>query len=330
MSKWLRQRRIRTAAAGYAVVALFGIGFGVARAVGTSAGNAAIVGFLLAAPVVIALIGERITSVKGFGFEVSLINDAAVPIAGDKTKVAGNLSEMGMRPILSSSITTSNFNSSGVGSAPGNLSEQFRSLIEARSRLLRIDLRTDDYWWSTRLFLVAALAQDYTDVQAMVFVHDGADVFVGIDSPGAVRKSLAANFSRFQYEAAYTYARANALTATPDLEDLRMPESAVRAVAAVLGGWQDALHGLNQVEVSAMQIVSSVALRGWLRDTLDTRSVRDGPVTEGLLHRIISHESRYVALTDNSRLKRVIDRDELALQIISEQLELRMGPYRIA
>lgn len=50
--------RVRVAAAGYVAVAIFGMGAGVARGIGMSVGNAAVVGVVAAAPVIVALIGN--------------------------------------------------------------------------------------------------------------------------------------------------------------------------------------------------------------------------------------------------------------------------------
>jgi len=50
----------------------------------------------------------------------------------------------------------------------------------------------------------------------------------------------------------------------------------------------------------------------------------DGPLTERLLYKIISHDTRYVALADDSRLEKVIDPDQLALRIAADELEGRL------
>jgi len=42
---------------------------------------------------------------------------------------------------------------SGSGSP---LVGSFKSVIKERTRILQLDLRDDDYWWSTRLYLVAS------------------------------------------------------------------------------------------------------------------------------------------------------------------------------
>lgn len=46
------------------------------------------------------------------------------------------------------------------------------------------------YWWSTRLFLLAALADDYSNIKQLVFVeNDDERSYVGMATPAAVRKA---------------------------------------------------------------------------------------------------------------------------------------------
>jgi hypothetical protein len=290
--------RVCIAGAGYGVVAIFGIGAGVARAFGAPIGSALTVGILAAAPIVVGLIGERITGVKAFGVEVKL-TEVFPPLTGGFSEA-----------IMMEAVSTS-----AVGSEVGSLSQPFKQLIQNRSKLLRINLRDDNYWWSTRIFLVAALAQDYTDVESLVFVTgDDEQIFVGIASPRDVRKRLAKEFSSLEYEAAYQKAR------TPAATDPSDPDS---QVTEILERWQDTAFGeLHQGEKEIKQIVSSGNLRRWLRGDLDTHSVPDGPLTPPKQYRIISHDRRYVALTDYERLKRVVDRDEL---ITAAAIERRFG-----
>jgi hypothetical protein len=61
------------------------------------------------------------------------------------------------------------------------------------TRALLIDMGPGDQWWSTRLYLLAALIQTLTGVRQFVFTHaDGR--FAGMASPAAVRDGLGAAF----------------------------------------------------------------------------------------------------------------------------------------
>jgi hypothetical protein len=70
------------------------------------------------------------------------------------------------------------------------------------TRALVIDMGTGNTWWSTRLYLLAALLQSLTSVRQLVFAHPGGR-FAGMASPAAVREGLCAAFpeiARFDTE----------------------------------------------------------------------------------------------------------------------------------
>jgi hypothetical protein len=284
------------------------------------------VGVIAAAPLLIAFIGDRITTIKGFGVEVSL-SQVTVDVAGDNSAVAPDLSDAVMP------------SQEPEGSQAADLASPFTSLIEEQSKLLRINLRNGQYWWSTRIFLVAAIAQDFTNVKAIVFVQRGDEqLFVGITTPRAVRARLCAIFPI--YEVAYRIARS--ASAAEALNDADGKESAqiLHALQPVLGQvrqpthevvdilqrrWEDALAALNQPEYEIQQAVGSNEIQEWLRGDLDTKSFSDGPLTTLQQYRIISHDQRYAALTDDrGRLDSVVGRDELAVMLSTGYLEKKL------
>src|SRR5205807_9843131 len=50
----------------------------------------------------------------------------------------------------------------------------------------------DGYWWTTRLFLLAALAEDFSSIRRLLFSAGVDRRFVGFATPAAVRRALAA------------------------------------------------------------------------------------------------------------------------------------------
>jgi hypothetical protein len=285
---------------------IFAFGYGLAWLIGMPIAHAVIAGVVAAAPVIIAVIGERVTAIKAFGFELNL-TEVAAPMAGDHRAVATDLSDvMGQGQ---TNIDTSVVDSSS--SAPG-LSGPMEELVRKKSKLLQIDLRNDAYWWPTRLFLVAALAQDYTDVEALVFVRSrGEQLFVGIAAPRDVRRRLARTFSSGNYESAYRRARRGTASDTTDAAD---------AIAAIIDKWPAAIA--ESVNESAGDTVSSSALQRWMQDDLDIQSVPNGPLTPHQRFRIVSQPRRYIALTTGERLDQVVDRDEV---VTAAQMERRFG-----
>jgi hypothetical protein len=293
--------RMCVAAVGYAVIAIFAMGVGGAWAVGASRSISLTVGGIAVAPLVLAAVWDRISRIKAFGVEVTLA-EVSPPIAGDHTNVAAELSQSLGRGL-----------SGSEASGTDGLSGPFTELIQNGSKILRIDLRDDKYWWSTRLFLVAALADDFTDVEALVFVRAGDEqIFVGIATPRDVRKTLADNFPPANYEDPYRAAPA-AAAAHGD---------PCAAAIGIIDKWQDAVDQTLGAEAEIKHIVSSSNLRLWMRCRLDTRSVPAGQLTADKQYRIIAHDRRYVALTKGPRLEQVVDRDGL---VAAAHVSRRLG-----
>src|SRR5205823_4611902 len=155
---------------------IFGIALWLARgAGGRSWGAALAIAGVVAAPLALGLIYERLSALKTPWFEIALTT-ATVEVGG------------GLARALEEQQLT----------ASGN-----RALTEAISAVLspgaaavvRVNLRTGSYWWSTRLFLLAALADDFTRVERFAFVDGGAARhYVGLAEPRDVRTALEARF----------------------------------------------------------------------------------------------------------------------------------------
>jgi hypothetical protein len=289
-------------------MAIFAVGYGAAWLIGLPIAHAAVAGAVAAAPVIIAVIGERVTGIKAFGVELNLA-EVSASIAGDSSRVAADLSEvMGQGRIVTSVVESSVVDSSSAGTG---LSGPMQQLAGQGSKLLQIDLRNNKYWWPTRLFLVAALAQDYTQVEAVVFVREGTKrIYVGIATPRAVRTRLARAFPSCNYETAYRQARDSALHA----------RNAAAAIEAIIGSWPGAIQKFGAEPTT--RTVSSDDLQAWMQTELDTQSVPNGPLTPHQRYRIVSQPRRYIALTTDERLDQVVDRDEI---VTAAQMERRFG-----
>jgi hypothetical protein len=151
LRSWMRRRRARLLVAGYAALILFAMTAGVTRWLAGATPRAALIaGAAVVAPLVFAYFGDRITGVKALGVEVSLA-EVAVRVNVD----------------VSSAVMIIAHTS---GSEPSKLGSSFESVIRGRARMLQLDLQDDDYWWSTRLYLVASIAVDFTEVERLVHV----------------------------------------------------------------------------------------------------------------------------------------------------------------
>ena len=287
-------RRVRIAAGGYVVVFVFAIGAGLARLSGADAYVSLVVGLVLASPLIFALLGDRITGIKAFSFEVSLA-EVAVATEGNFSGALMDTAETGpsASPALLSTLT---------------------GVIKSRIRLMRVNLRNDDYWWSTRIFLLAALADDYTDVKGLVFVKSGdLRIFVGIARPLAVRAALATVFPN--YETVYRQIRSSVISVPP------LPPDRDREVSEILEyRWNQALQGEGNIR----QIVTSDSLRLWLKEELDTESLEYAPLNPLLRYRILNRPHRFTALTDRGSVVAIVDQEELARRAAVAELEQRL------
>ncbi|HEY3011678.1 MAG TPA: hypothetical protein VGJ36_02940 [Gemmatimonadales bacterium] len=121
--------------------------------------SAATIAALAAAPLALALLWDRLTGFKAFGFEVALA-PASTRI---ETEVVGAITE------------AQHF--SGNEAIVEKVTE---AIVRPEQELLELNLRDGNYWWSTRLFLLAALVEDYSRIQQLVFLERGGDqIFVG-------------------------------------------------------------------------------------------------------------------------------------------------------
>ena len=172
-------------------------------------------------------------------------------------------------------------------------------------RVLDIDLREEDYWWSTRLFLVAALTAEYTSVGCLAFVTEG-DRFFGLASPWATLIALSKAFPKV----------ANAYYSTP-----RHPDPNAASTDDVLIQAQEFSYALGQLEggEEANKInVSGELLERWLGTDLAKDSLEADSAGLELLYAYRSSNRRlpYVALVREEKLTSVVDRAALAISVV--------------
>ena len=171
-----RTRLFTIVGAGYLVLLVFGLGY---FATGwwddsLSTRTKITVGALLAAPLVIAFIWNRIKAVKGFGFEVVLAD------------VTINVSPV--NPKLEEAIATQQFYSG----QEAILDQISQAVQNPDQQLEEINLHSKPYWWSTRLYLHAALLMDYSNTSDLIFVEgDRERRYIGITSTRDLRDALA-------------------------------------------------------------------------------------------------------------------------------------------
>jgi hypothetical protein len=189
-----------------------------------------------------------------------------------------------------------------------------QTVADTKPRAVHLDLQAGHSWWHTRLYLVAALAEDYERVGALVFKatrHGQVECFLGTASPNATRRALADVTPSLQV--AYAAAHAAASSSLDDFDATGMIPSIF-------------LAELSPSEPQLKIEVTEILLRKWLGKELVEESVAfpadPTAVTEHDLLAILDRRERYVALTRDERLVQVVDRQELANTLAIRALKL--------
>jgi hypothetical protein len=187
-------------------------------------------------------------------------------------------------------------------------------------RVLDIDLqRGDYYWWSTRLFLVAALTAEYTSVDCLAFVTEG-DRFLGLASAWTTLNALSKAFP----EVAKAY-----------YSTLRQPDPNVDPTDEIVSRVQNfsiALGRLQGGEEANKFDVSPQLLQRWLgtelaQDSLEADSLQANSAGLELLYANRASDRRfpYVALVREGKLVRVVDRAALAINVVRGYIKVTRG-----
>jgi hypothetical protein len=281
---------LRVAAAAYTVVALFGLAYVVVSVAWgdlSSSATAAVAG-LIAVPLALGLLWPRLTGFAAFGIEVTL---AQVTVQPDTE--------------LAAAIT-----SRDLGSRDQELVKQMEAITAPEVELLEIDLRDGSYWWSTRLYLLAALAQDLSEVRALIFLADGLDRrFIGIAPPSTVRRALAAQTP--ELETTYLDVARGA-----PVEDARL------RVSQIVNSWTARSFGpqatvdegdfATRVSPEALHAAIEAIGRRLNTDSIDWPGYVKPPIVRALIR---DFDGEYVALLRAGSFDRVINRRALAAEI---------------
>jgi hypothetical protein len=287
------------AVGGYAVTGLFGLTYLIVRLIPRppNQNTALITAASVAAPLALGLVWARLSKVKMFGVEVSL-SQVTVHVDQQITLITPQQQ---------------------LWTGDEQIISKLRSaLLEPGIKLIELNLRCKPYWWSTRMFLVAALVDDFLEVDQFVLVEgDTESKFIGTIAPRSLRRSLAALFPYFEV----TYQTIQ--RAIPS--SLDRGEQITKTVQDwSVGTFTD--NGKNCTEIDAKQLVTKELLVSWLRGFMDTEYLRwdGGPASPLLQYQVVSQKSPYVPLIREGKLEKIVDRNDLALRIaraaLSQQL----------
>jgi hypothetical protein len=268
-------------AGAYAIVALFGVAYWIAGAAGANGAARVTAAGLAAVPVAVGLLWPRLAGFKAFGVEVTL-------------------SQVGARvdTTLAEAVRTAP-KDSGIS----EIERQIDRAIARDTEIVEVDLRDDDYWWNTRLFLLAALADDFSSIRRFLFSTGVDRRFVGFAPPAGVRRALGA--------------------ATPELEQVyaalvAAPSPQGDRVAAIVNQWKwrqfGAAPGLPEekfktiVDEHTLLLTLRAVEQPVTRESIDWAGIADAPLVRAL---VSDFDGAYVALLRHGTLDRVVDRTEL-------------------
>jgi hypothetical protein len=257
------------------------------------------IALLVAAPLAIALVWHRLTGIKAFGLEVSLAQLSLQPSTESTELVAA--------------ITESPY----FSGAEHIIDQIWNAIVRDETEIIEINLRDGDYWWSTRLYLLAALANDYSTLQAFAFVEQGVKrTFLGMCTPAAVRKALACKFPVL----AKVYVEVT--------ESLPTGEPLDKRIRSVVYGWvMRPSFGERQGEIDVVEKVDAQRLWDWLTKAgqrFSTDSIEWSGVSDPhMLRQILTeYSASHVALLRTGRLDRIINRSALAIRVAERALKL--------
>lgn len=269
------------AGAGYLVLFVFAAGYFATAWVyrGAGTGIQVTVGVLLAAPLAVSFLWERLRTVKVWGIEIVL------------SEVTVDAPPLGT-PALEDAIADQQY-----FSGEQEILEQISRAVQAPDKnILEINLRSKPYWWSTRLYLHAALLMDHSQVSHLVFVEgDDERRYVGITSTRHLCEALAESMPCLEV----IYQRLAG-------QELSVDNLIQQWVAESFD---------QQPEIDAKTRVHSKDLRAILGKRLETTAVEYNEQQRSeAYYQVLAHGDRFVAMVNQGRLERIVDADTLARQ----------------
>lgn len=260
-----------------------------AKTEGFSATERLIIAAIGAAPLALGLFWDRLKSIKFAGLELALAELTAAVDVQLATAVHN----------MNSSLTPELVNA--VGAAIAN----------PAIRLVEVNLRRNPYWWSTRLFLLAALAHEYSNIERLVIVANDDDrKFVGLASPVGIREALGHRFPILEAVFADILNEARALNADSKSQ-------------VELFGNRWTYHSFGDVNESDFrELVTEQVLKEWLGARLETHSRRwhKPPFGKRMYASILNSPQPYMPLLRRSRLVVIVDRHELTERLAEKAL----------
>jgi hypothetical protein len=294
---------LKIAGAGYLVLGVVGLAFLALRRLPVEFTNTQrlILSAALAAPLLLALLWEHVKGFKVGEVEITL-NEVAPTLDVELASAIQGLQ----------------------GSATPTLVETVSKAAErSELKLVEVNLRSKPYWWSTRLFLLAALADEYTRIDRFIFVEgDAARQYLGMASPSGVRRALARWFPDYDrvYRDVLLSARMDSQGDIEELEKIGYQWPGFRFHRPTAAGEPLPFHEEpTEAEKDVRELITRTNLLEWIGAEMETdsREWTGEPASRSLYARILTCNGAYVPLLSRGRLEMVVNRNQLALRLAS-------------
>jgi len=298
------QSRARIAAAGYAVLAIASIAyFGLGKLpMELNHTHRLIISAVAVAPLLLALLWEHLKGFKVGEVEITL-NEVAPAVDVELASAMQDL-KGSETPALVQAICA--------------------AADRADLILVEVNLRSAPYWWSTRLFLLAAMAEEYTRIERLIFVEgDAARRYVGMAAPSGVRKALGKRFPDYDrvLREVLRNVRSYPSSSAQEVQNIgfQWPSALFNPVPELGGAPMPPNTVPTKQEREIRELVTSASLSAWIKSELETESREwDGaPASHSLYARILTCKGDYVPLLHRDRLEMVVNRKELAVKLAS-------------
>lgn len=261
---------------------------------------------LLAAPIGLPFIWERLTKVKLLDLEVEL--SKIIP------KIDVSLANVIIEEEAAAEAITSK------AEDIQDVLTRLRSAVDQaqQASLVKVDLGNGKRWLSSHLYLLSALAKDFTDVQQLIFVEsleNHEESFVGFVAPKDLCNAFA--YENPNLETVYHRAFISGHTS------YRQPEERIQRIIDQFISPEERLEWMDDW-------VNQQLLRRWLQKKLigSCLEIHCEPLSHKpfLFYRIIDRSAPFIALVEGRKLKFIVDRLKLASQVAEKTLRQQLQP----
>lgn len=282
-----------------------------------------IIAAIITAPLLIPFVWKRITKIKFGNLSIDLEKVSERLEANLAVElVASEISNFGLGEIPDLLNAKKTFSQSLLDWIPGKI---IADAIKAAQNinLVEVDIGSGDKWFTTRLFLLAALSEDFTGIRQVIILETRQDekrIFLGSTTPAMLRHSLAS--INPELDEIYESAKREPI---PTL-NFDVSENEVVLIAINFFNKLEEFGG----EENLKRLVTTDLLEQFKYLSINKYSIQwSGNSTSTLLlYQIIDRTESYIPLVRNDgRLIRVINRMELTVQIAKSLLRQRLeGP----